>query len=127
MTAQARQAWLLGALVATLTGVVIYQFVPGGPTGGAAAPSNLQERQAANARAMTVADVNLERLQAGADPYTEPRRDPFRYRPKPAPPPPPPPPVAPPVFLPPQAGTAPDPYCLSCSRISLSFLTSWSP
>ena len=107
MTRQARQGWLLAALLATFGVVIAYQL---SPVDTATAPGRASESREApsprQAARLDVAAVQLERLHQSPGSFVAPTRDPFRYRPKPAPPPPPPPPMTsfvPPVPVPPQA------------------------
>jgi len=91
VTKQARQIrWLVG-LFGVLAVVLTYQFWPTDTATRGAAPSKSADA-ASTAVPMQVAEVNLDRLQAGTNGLKAARRDPFRYKPKPAPPPPPAPP-----------------------------------
>jgi hypothetical protein len=102
MTGRTRKELLiLGALLAVLA-LVVYRNLTADPAGGPAGPSNTSTRTAAMpANAQPVTDVQLELLASADAPFAPPRRDLFRFRPKPAPvvraaPPPPPPPLPPP-------------------------------
>ena len=108
MTASARQVVVLIVLFGALAGVVTYQLGMWSQADGTGAASN--PLVAANEAAATppVDDVRLELLKTHAGGFTPPRRDPFRFRDKPAPPPPkvtqaPPRPVGPVAPVPPPA------------------------
>jgi hypothetical protein len=105
-----KQLTVLGVLVTVLVVVMFVVSRGDGPTGRSAAPSNQRGRGAAPQATPTVADVNLEALQAEHDEPEEPERNPFVFRQKPAPPPPR-QPVAPPqpVEVTPQAPAGPPP------------------
>jgi hypothetical protein len=105
--------------LAGVLGVVLYTQLAPGETGPASAPSNEVATQAAGS-APVVADVKLELLEANTDPYTVPKRDPFRFRAKPEPPPPPPvrrEAVLPPGPPPPPPGPPPPPPIGSKLRV----------
>ena len=109
MTASTRQALLLVALFGVLAAVVSYQMGVWTPADGGPATSNPLAGNQPGGQAPQVADVQLERLDARADTFTPPRRDPFRFREKPAPPPPPPPPAPPVAVRPVTPGPPPAP------------------
>ena len=101
MTRQARQGWLLAALLATFGVVIAYQLSPEDTASAPARASESREgRSPRQTASLDVADVQLERLHQGPGTFAPPTRDPFRYRPKPAPPP---PPAPMPTFVPPAA------------------------
>jgi len=104
-----KELGILGILLVVFA-AVLYRNQPAGPAITAPAPSN----STAAARAKrpppsegTVTDVKLALLDAGPDTFAPPKRNPFRFKPKPAPvvrqvaPP-------PPVYMPP-VRTAPPP------------------
>lgn len=110
-----RKQLLALVLLCGVLGFVLYRQLTPDTTGGASAPSNVagQNTASSGGGGTDVADVRLELLQAQGEPYTAPKRDPFRFRqqaapavtqtlkpavdltPKPfvPPPPPPPPPI----------------------------------
>jgi hypothetical protein len=85
-----RQGILLGMLVVTLIGVLVWTMGGEDPASSPAAPSNPAQRAARAGEASTeVAGLRLEALKAEREQLQEAERNPFRFRPKPPPPPPP--------------------------------------
>jgi hypothetical protein len=115
-TTSPRQLAILGVLIVALAWLAYGAFQTDQAT-GAGAPSNTSApRGGGGAAAPEVTDVKLHLLEATREAYSAPRRDPFRFKPKPAPPPPRTPPPPPLANLPPP-GPPPPPAIGSRIRV----------
>jgi hypothetical protein len=81
----AKQLILLGGSVAVLVAVVIYQGRTAQPTATGVQSSNPLAAASRGAGEGPVTDVRLALLQTQSASFVAPRRDPFRFKPKPAP------------------------------------------
>jgi hypothetical protein len=83
----AKQSLLLAGLGAVLVAVLIYQSQSAQPAGTGAPPSNplTAASRGGAGNEGPVTDVRLDLLKVEAISFAAPKRDPFRFKPKPAP------------------------------------------
>jgi hypothetical protein len=81
----AKQSFLLAGLGAVLVAVLIYQSQSAQPAGTGVPPSNPLTAASRGGDEGPVTDVRLDLLKVEAISFIAPKRDPFRFKPKPAP------------------------------------------